>query len=234
MAIIKLGGGIAAASGSVGGVVFSRNKAGAYIRNRSIPINPSSSRQQTVRFAMAALATRWVETLTAAQRAAWETYAEAVQIPNSLGEMRNVGGLAMYVRSNSPRIGFTGSTLTYVDDAPTIFDLGTFTEPSVADLDETGQDFDWTFEDTDDWAVEDGGAMLIYASRPQNPSVNYFKGPYNAAEMILGSSTVTPTSPAAIDFPFPVVAGQKVFFRCNVARADGRLSSSFRTDGIVT
>jgi hypothetical protein len=233
MAIVILGGGVAAASGSVGGVVYSRNKAGAYIRNRSIPINPGSARQQTVRFAVSQLSTRWVETLTAAQRAAWETYAENVQLPNPLGQSRNVGGLAMYVRSNAPRVGFPvlGSALAIVDDAPTIFDLGTFSEPVIGAISASGDTVSMSFTESDEWVGETGAALLIYSSRPQNPSVNYFKGPYQACSEIAGDDTLPPSPPQIIDLAFPVEAGQKIFFRMNVTRVDGRLSASFRGNG---
>lgn len=233
MALVILGGAVASASGSVGGVTFSRNRGGAYMRNRTVPVNPGSARQQTVRFAVAQLSTRWVETLTDAQRAAWETYAENVLLPNSLGQMRNVGGLAMYVRSNSPRIGFPDSTLSVVDAAPTTFDLSTYSEPAAGTIAAGAGTVSWGFEETDAWTAEDGASMMVFASRPQNPSVNFFKGPYQPCEAIDGA-VVPPTSPVVMDLPFPVAVGNKVFFRCNVARADGRLASSFRDSGLAT
>ena len=55
MALIKTGPAVAVISGSVGGTVFSRNKGGAYMRNRSIPVNPQSAAQVVVRAAMAFL-----------------------------------------------------------------------------------------------------------------------------------------------------------------------------------
>lgn len=229
MALVLLGGMVAEARGSVGGIVFSRNAAGAYVRNRSIPINPGSERQQAVRFAVAQLSTRWVETLTVEQRAAWETYGENVLLPNKLGQMRNIGGMAHYVRSNSPRIGFSPGFLEIADDAPTLFDIGTYTEPECTAVTAATDDFDWTFENGDDWANEDGAAMMVYASKPQNESVNFWRGPYRAADAVAGDSITPPTSPQTMDLPFPVEANHRVFFRCNVTRADGRLASSFRT-----
>ncbi len=72
MAIFTPGGGVAAIRGAVGGNVYSANRSGPYIRNRAMPIDPGSARQQAVRFAMASLVTRWVEVLTPAQRASWD------------------------------------------------------------------------------------------------------------------------------------------------------------------
>ncbi len=227
MALVIYGGGVADISGSIGGTTFARNKAGAYARNRTIPINPGSARQQTVRFGMAQLVTRWVETLTDTQRASWETYAANVFLPNPMGQPRDVGGIGMYVRSNLPRITNLGAPLAIVDDAPTIFDLGTFTEPAADSVDAAADTVDWSFSITDDWATEVGASMMVFASRPQNPSVKFFKGPYQAMGPILGEAV--PTSPKTINLPFPVAVGNKVFFRANVTRLDGRLASSFRT-----
>jgi hypothetical protein len=228
MGLIQFGGGVAQISGSIGGTTFARNKAGFYARNRTVPVNPGSARQQTIRFAVAQLTTRWVETLTAAQRAAWETYAANVHLPNSLGQLRDVGGIAMYVRSNVPRLTSLLPLMPLVDDAPTIFDLGTFSEPAIDSVDAAADTADISFDNTDAWAIEVNAAMYVFASRPQNPSVNFFKGPYQAAATIPGA-VMPPISPQTFNLPFPVAVGNRVFFRMNVTRADGRLASSFRT-----
>lgn len=228
MALIQTGGGVATISGSIGGITYSRNRGGAYARNRTIPINPGSARQQTVRFALASLGARWVEVLTDAQRAGWETYAENVHLPNSLGQLRNVGGIGMYNRSNVPRISSIAPVLTVIDDAPTIFDLGTFTEPAADSVDAAADTVTWSFNPADEWATAVGGAMYVYGSRPQNSSINFFKGPYQIIASIPGA-VVPPTSPQIINLAFPVAVGNKVFFRANVSRLDGRLASSFRT-----
>lgn len=228
MASVILGGGVAAASGSVGGTVFSRNAAGPYLRNRSIPVNPATAFQVAVRNLLSQLTSGWVETLSDAQRELWETYAENVLLPGPLGNDRNIGALAHYVRSNVSRLQADPTNLPRVDAGPGIFDLGTFTNPTLADYDPTGQDFELSFDDTDAWANEDDAAMLVYVSRPKNKTVNYFNGPYRFAAAILGDGTTPPTSPATISLPFTALADQKIFVQARVTRADGRLSSSFR------
>jgi len=228
MALILLGGGVADARGSVGGWVFSRNRGGSYVRNRVVPLNPASPLQQAVRFAVASLTTRWVETLTALQRAAWELYAANVHLPNSMGAPRNVGGIGMYVRSNVPRLVEFSSTLTVVDDAPTVFDVGTFTAPVCTGINTATQEATFTFNNLDAWAGELGAAMCFFGSRPQNGSVNFFKGPYRTMGSVLGAA-VPPTSPVTIALPFPYVTEHKGFFRINVTRSDGRLATSFFT-----
>lgn len=228
MAVIRMGGGVAAASGSVGGTVFSRNRSGPYMRNRSMPINPGSEFQQNVRFAVALLASRWVETLTPAQRAAWEAYALNVPLTGPLGDPRNVGGIGMYIRSNAPRVAFPYLTPTVIDDAPTIFDLGTFTQPVIGVADAAADTVSVGYTNTDEWANESGSGMYFYLSRPNNPSINYFKGPYRWCGYVAGDDAVPPVGPIALDAPFPFEVGHKLFLRVNVTRVDGRLASSFR------
>lgn len=225
MAIIRTGGGVATISGSIGGVVYSRNRGGPYCRNRAIPVNPASEYQEAVRAYMSQLVNLWQDTLTSAQRAAWDNYAEQVPLPNSFGDPRNVGGIGMYVRSNLPRLQ---NSLPRVDAGPIIFNLGGYTQPSLDSATAAAQTCSISFDNTDDWASEDDAAMLIYLSRAQSPSVNYFRGPYRVVSSIDGDSVTPPTSPEVSNLPFPVAATQILHARFNVTRADGRLGSDFR------
>ncbi|KKL73251.1 hypothetical protein LCGC14_2076760, partial [marine sediment metagenome] len=61
MAIITPGPTVAAISGSIGGTVYSRNRGGAYIRNRAIPVDPNTSFQINVRAILAAQSQNWAD-----------------------------------------------------------------------------------------------------------------------------------------------------------------------------
>lgn len=233
MATIQLGGGIASIRGSIGGWTFSRNAGGDYIRNRAIPIQPGSSFQNTVKALMSQLTGLWSTFLDAGQRAAWAAYSEAVHLPNSQGIYRNVGGLAMYVRSNISRLQASATSFPRADEGPVEFTLGEYTAPDVTLASEAAQTVGVAFDNTDAWANEDEAGMLIYLSRAKNAAVNFFKGPYRFAGKIEGDSVTAPTSPATINSPFPFVEGQKLFARVNVTRADGRLGSDFRSGTIA-
>lgn len=211
-------------SGSLGGITASRNSAGSYLRSRTVPVNPATPFQETVRQATAQLTDNWENLLTAAQRVGWRTYAANVPIPGKLGSPVSVQGLSMYVRSNVPRIQ---SALARVDDAPTNFTLGSFVEPTFIAT-ASADTVDVTFDNTDAWANETGSAMLLYFSRPQNGSIIFFKGPYRLAGTIAGDDTTAPTSPATIAAPFPFTAANNVFAAVRVSRVDGRLSTQFR------
>jgi len=217
------------ASGSVGGLTYSHNRGGMYTRARATPTNPGSPLQSAIRQIMGDLAKRWSNVLTPGQRVAWTLYADNVPLINKLGEAKSIPGLAMYVRCNTPRVQ---ATLAVVDDGPTLYTLPNFTAP-VMTIDEAGQECSLAYTATDAWAIELGGAMLLQLSRPQNPSINYFKNPYRFAGHEAGL-VVPPTSPLVVDVPFPVVEGQKIFGFVRVCMADGRLSEPFRADTLVT
>lgn len=217
---------LAQASGSTGGLVYSHNKGGMYVRSRSTPINPATPQQQAVRASLKLLTTRWQNVLTPAQRAAWAIYATNVPLVNKLGEPHAIPALSMYVRCNSPRLT-TGGITNIVDDGPTAYALATFPVP-VPTL--TSVHLSLAFDNTADWAIADGGYLFVYMSRPQSPTIVFFKGPFQNAATVAGATAVPPTSPfvkTAINLPFPSTTGLTYFFRFNVSNADGRLSSSF-------
>lgn len=229
MALVKFGNGVAGMAGSINGTTFARNRYGSYARNRTKPVNPGSVGQQDARINLADAVARWRETLTAAQRTAWDLYAAAVSMKNRLGEVINLTGQSHYVRANAARFR---ASVTAVDAGPTELALPEKDSTLAVAISAATQNLSVTFDNTLNWAGETGGYMSIYASRPQSVTVNSFKGPYLYAGKIAGAAT-PPTSPATIASPFPVVAGQKVFVKAAIMRADGRLSEPFRVSCTV-
>jgi hypothetical protein len=219
-------------SGSIDGITVSRNRGGMYMRGRGMPTNPNTPAQQAVRSAAAQLASAWRNILTPDQRTAWDLYALNVELPNSMGDPRNVGGLGMYVRSNVPRIASGVVDLVRVDDAPIIFNLGEVGVLDVISATAATDVVSMGFTDTDEWVDEDGAGLLVYTARAQNPSVNYFKGPYGFAGAVLGDSGTPETSPVAIDAAFNIDVDNRTFVFARVSRADGRLSTPFRGFGL--
>ena len=212
-------------SGKVGGIVASHNAGGAYFRAATIPTNPNTPQQQAVRNAVAQLSNQWNNALTVAQRAEWDVYADNVSLTNRIGEQMKVSGMAMFVRSNVARIQTNTPTVL---DGPPVFNLGDYTPPTLTNASEATQTVDLNFfvgAVTDAWANEVGGFMFVYVSRPQNPSINFFRGPYRVTFKITGDP-VAPISPQTVGVPFPITAGQRLFGRAVTCRADGRYATS--------
>jgi len=212
------------ARGSVAGATFSRNGGGLYVRSRAVPVNPQTAQQTVVRNALATLTSRWTNTLTELQRDGWYLYSGNVTQPNPIGQIHPLPGLPGYCAANVPRIQ---AGLPVVDEPPTTLSRPTFLGPTLT-VDAAADEVDVVFNDSEDWVDEDDAAMIILASRPISPSRRFFKGPYRFAGIIAGDATTPPTSPVSIGLPFPVTAGNKVFFSVRISRSDGRLSSTFR------
>ena len=209
-------------SGSVGNWVFSHNAGGPYVRAKVTPTNPNSAAQQTVRSAVSSLTSRWLNILTTDQRADWATYAANVTVTNKLGNPIYIGALAHYVRSNVVRVQCGGGTGAIVDDAPSVFNLGEYTEPQITFTSYTA--FTVTVDQGDAWYAEPASFMAVYVSRTQNPTINYFKGPYRKANIpVWGVGVGTLEVPTG----FTAVELNPTFFRARVSRADGRLSAEW-------
>lgn len=216
-------------SGTMAGSVWSHNKGGNYVRNWRVPTNPNTAFQVAMRDYLSQLSTSWGQTLTALQRTAWATFAANVSWVDALGQSINLDGRNWYIKCNSIRLQ---ASVAIVTAAPTVFQMATLTLP-VPTITAAGTTVSVAYTNTDGWAGEVGGYLLVFASRPMNASVNFFKGPYRFAGKVSGAAT-PPTSPAVITLPFPSgPAGSKQFFRFVAVRADGRPSPDFRVTGTV-
>jgi hypothetical protein len=229
--LIKYGGGIVDARGSMAGNVFSRNRYGAYVRARTTPVNPQSGRQSAIRAIVSLVSAAWLGTLSQANRDAWGVFASNVPATNKLGEVINLSGFNQFVRSNVANLNVGGSLISA---GPVIFTLpGEDTSYATAVDAGTGK-ITVTFDDTRDWCDEDDAYLIVQAGIPVNASVEFFDGPWRHAGSIEGDSVAAPTSPdATIDYPYEIADDQKVFTRAKIMRADGRISDWFRDDSIV-
>lgn len=216
-------------SGSIGGTVWSHNSAGAYIRNRSVPVNPNTDRQVAVRNFVRGLAIAWNNTLTQIQRDAWNTYAANVTWINALGQSIHLTGLNHYIRSNTPRLL---CALARLDAAPTIFNLATAEQALGASAQELTQLLTVSFDDTAAWTTETGGFELFSMGIPQNGSIKFFGGPWRVITCLFGQDAPNgePASPTIMPTRWPIAEGQRLWIRSRIGRADGRLSEFARVN----
>lgn len=206
-------------SGSAGGSTYSRNRFGAYIRARSVPVNPNTALQVLARNAARSISIAWQNTLTQDQRDAWEVYASNVSWQNRLGDSVNLTGLNHFLRSNAILVqrGFAR-----VDDAPVIFNLATAELGLSVAASEATQQLTITYDDTQAWANEAGAFQFFYMGLPKNGGTAFFGGPYKYVNLANGATPAV--SPGIFAAPFPFAAGQRLWVRSRIARADGRLS----------
>jgi hypothetical protein len=220
---------IASGSGSVGGVTFSRNKSGQYMRRRAVPINPGSAFQSLTQGNFAVLVTRWTSVLTQAQRDGWETWAINTPQFDSLGQSITITGQNAFIKMNAIYMQAEGGIN---DDAPALFSGTALTPPALTAADVSAQTLGFVFTDGDEWANEVGGTLLVYQGRPQNPSINFFKGPYRFCGIVSGA-VIPPTSPGSVPAQFPFVIGQRIHVAFRAKTADGRISTQTRSSDMA-
>jgi hypothetical protein len=100
MAKVIMSAAVGAASGKLGGTVFSKGSAGAFMLRKTNPVNSKSPTQLAIRGNFATLTKRWAHTLTAVQQAGWIAFAAAHQLHDALGNLFTATGIQMYVKLN--------------------------------------------------------------------------------------------------------------------------------------
>lgn len=206
-------------SGSIGGQTWSHNRSGAYVRARSIPVNPNTDRQNAVRVAVRNLSIFWETQLTQNQRDAWDVYAAVVDWINKLGQSINLTGLNHYIRCNTQR---TISGIARIDQAPAIQDIGDAEDQLACTASEGTQDLTIDGNAAGPWIADAGSWQFYYLGIPQNGSRKFFGGPYRFVTAV--PSAGPPPFPVVIAAPWPFQEGQRLWLRSRIQRTDGRLS----------
>lgn len=119
MALVKFGGGVAEMRGKQGGVIYSRNAAGAYIKTKVTPVNPQTSYQQAVRAMLQGISQSW-KTLTEAQKDGWDTLGAQVTRINVFGDSLPYTGYALFMRLNLNLEQIEQATIVNAPTVPSI------------------------------------------------------------------------------------------------------------------
>lgn len=181
--LVKAGFIAGALSGSAGGITASHNKGGQYFRLRSIPTNPSSTKQQEVRAILASQSQGWADR-TDAERNAWENWAQENTITNALGDSILMSGHQAYIKLNS-RLDLDGDTLLTV---PPIINAPAALESAVQAADIGVGAVDLTFTATPLPATV---KLWMTAAVTNSPGISFIK---NLLRFV-GTSAAAETSP---------------------------------------
>lgn len=230
MGLVRYAGGVGEISGSIAGNTFARNRSGFYVRHRTKPVNPNTGLQVLVRACVTFLTDRWSQTLTAAQRAAWDLYASNVAMKNRLGETIHLTGFNHFIRSNS---NLKRRARTLVDAGPVVFELPAADPTFAITASEATQAFSVTFDNTMAWADENDAYMFIFGGKPQNAQRNFFGGPWRHAGYIAGVNGAPPVSPSNPGSVYGIAEGQRIWAYGRIIRVDGRTSEPFYADCFV-
>lgn len=114
MAKILFGNMVADARGKLGGIVYSRNAAGAYARQKVSPVQPRSPAQLGQRSDLMDVSKLW-GTLTQSQRTAWAGFAQTHKFVDVFGLAKKYSGQQMYMHCN---LGLLSNNLALINDPP--------------------------------------------------------------------------------------------------------------------
>jgi hypothetical protein len=116
--------------------------------------------------------------------------------------------------------------------APAVFAGAVLTPPNLTIADVSAQLLTIAFSPTDIWATAVLGGLNVFQGRPQNASVNFYKGPYQYAGTIDGNP-VPLVSPLTVPAIIPFALGQRVHVAFRAFDADTRISTLQR-DSIIS
>jgi hypothetical protein len=209
MALIRMGIMVGAASGSLGSTVFSHNRYGAYVRNRSVPTKVTSPYANAQKSILGLASQRWAN-LTAEQRTAWVTWAQTNPMTNRLGDKQILDGHTACTRLNAVILTVGGTPI----DIPPIIGAPEGLQTLTPTADMGAGTFELAFTPT---PLGTNNRLQVWAAIANSPGVNYVEGLY---KQILVSA---PNAATDIDYEAELEArfgtlqvGQVIHLRVNV------------------
>ena len=214
-------------SGKLGGMVASRNRGGQYFRRKAVPVNPDSTRQVEVRSNFATLISYWNNLLTPAERDSWTQWAANTPRIDSLGQTHILTGQNAFVGFNSLRLQ---AGLTVLEENTGVYNRGEAASiASAVFINTPPVALDVTLTYSANPSAD--GSALIYIGRPQNLSVNFYKGPYRFAQAVpvVENTPITINDIAETVWPYPIPENVKLPMRVVTTYVDGRYTDGFDT-----
>lgn len=201
---IKFGAWITAGRGSVGGTTASWNTYGAYAKNKSTPVNPSTTYQQNVRMYFAMIAQYW-RGLTQNQRDLWVSMASEYKATNIFGDLFTYTGFNLFMKLNRNLLEIGESI---IDDCPSPQSVMGFTDLTF-DIDITAVTAEATFAP----AIDADTKVIVYATAPQSPGKSFVKSEYRKIDVLDDGDTspVDMVTAYLAKFGTSGVVGNKIF-----------------------
>ncbi len=167
MAKVTFGNGVSNIAGSIGGNTYSRNRFGAYIRIKRIPVNPRTSKQTIARGQFGAASSAW-RALPLSSRLTWTNAAVNISVINPGGYPTGITGSNLFT-SYSATAALTGVTVPA--DAPAADAAGVITEATmITDASENVVEVD-----ASSFTGAATALVLIYATRPLSAGITFIK-----------------------------------------------------------
>lgn len=201
----------------IGGMVFSRNRYGGYIRNRVSPVQPRSTRQVSQRSLFTYVSQYWRDTLSATNRDGWNKYAADTLLPDVFGEKKGRAGNVMFCRFNVTWMRCGGAILAA---APV---TGGEAPPVIITLDGTSA-AGLSISAFSPTLLAGDRICVLMAAHAVSPSRNFFNGPFQYLTAFAGNAV----PPIGLTGPGTVSVGQRWFFQIRTFQAIGKVSPAMR------
>lgn len=199
-----------AMSGSIRGVTYSHNKGGAYVRGRTIPTNPTTTKQASIRTLLSTWSGQWSQ-LTDAERTGWNDWAQLHPVDDALGVSIFLSGQQAFTGANV-RLALAGATP--IVTPPPGSGPSSLTTLVVTATAPTG--ISAVFTPTPGAATDH---LLLWMTLPapqgRNPNFNQAR--------LVGIATAQ-TSPEVFVSPYPAVAAMASNFYGQVMNEHGQVS----------
>jgi hypothetical protein len=190
--------------GKIGGQVASKNRSGAYMRNKVTPSNPQTSAQMAVRSTLASFSSGW-RGLSQAARDAWNGAVSAFSRTNIFGDIVQPTGKNLYTRLNANLTNIGAATIglppvpVEVVEPTVSFDTNTATPTDLQlQVDNLSNDQDY----------------LILATPPTSAGKSFVKSEYRIIGVMPGNAAQPHN--VSVDYISKfgdTVAGQKLFVK---------------------
>lgn len=181
----KFGSIVVDGRGKLGGHVYSKNRAGAYVRTKVTPVNPQTSSQVNARAILTQQSQDW-RGLTEAQRTAWNNAVNDFQRTDIFGDLKAPTGLNLFTRLNANILHAGGAVLTAPPAASSAPDYVTFTAAASVG----GGTFSIGFAPT---PVPANTAYVVECTAQVSPGKNFLKNLYRIVQ-VFPAADATPTS----------------------------------------
>lgn len=161
--------------------------------------------------------------LTGIQRQAWSDWGAATTFPARVVPGQHLKGNAAFVLANTTRVqaGFS-----IIDDGPVVNSLLNWTLPFSNPLANGDSNMEFTLNVDDEWQAV-GGFVSLYVGPPQNPAVNFFRGPFQFQDFVGGGTVGLASGTFTLAAPIATAVGNKIPWRMVASGPDGRPGQAF-------
>jgi hypothetical protein len=225
---IKWGALVVDGRNKIGGQVASKNRAGAYLRNKVTPVNPQTSDQIAARARLSAQSQAW-RGLTATQRQSFNAAVSDYQRTDIFGDIKNPSGFNLFVRLNSNLANIGAATIT---TAPAPVAVSVFDSVSLSAA-EGAATLEATVTPAD---PPTGEQIVVRATAPQSAGVSFVKSEFRQIEVDATVATGSIDLASAYQAKFGTIgpAGNKIFVEfIHVNTTTGQVSQAQQVSAII-